>query len=417
VSSPPALAELEAAWARSDELFALVRPSAWLDQPIPLRQPILFYAGHLPAFAWNHLGRGVLGRAPFRPDFDTLFERGIDPVDDHVPPGDWPAVAEVLGYRDRVRDEVRRAAALLQGEGSADGLGGGAERLAMVLEHELMHHETLLYMLAQVPAARLDASRLPPPALGPGRAARWVQVPAGRVRLGVPDGELHWAWDNERPAVVEEVAAFELQTLPVSHRDLLAFVQDGGYETPALWSADGWRWRAHRGLRFPMAWDDALPSQVRSLHGGLPFAEVADWPASLSWAEADAYARWAGARLPTEAELARAEEGSAPGNHDFERWSPEPSGSRPETASRFGVEDLVGNGWEWTSTPLAPRPGFRPHPAYPGYTADFFDGRHYVMRGASWATEARLVRPSFRNWFQPHYPYVFSKVRCARDLA
>jgi ergothioneine biosynthesis protein EgtB len=417
VTEAPALAELERAWARSDQLFALVRPSAFLDQPIPLRQPILFYVGHLPAFAWNQLGRGVLGRAPFRSDFDALFERGIDPVDDHVPSSDWPAEREVLAYRDRVRDEIRRTAGDLQGEASEDGLGAGAGRLAMVLEHELMHHETLLYMLAQMPAERLDTARLPPPALGPGRPARWAAVPAGRVRLGVPDGHREWVWDNERPAAELDVAAFELQTLPVSHRDVLSFVEDGGYEAQALWGAEGWAWRTRRGLRFPMSWDAALPSAVRGLHGALPFAEVADWPASLSWAEADAYARWAGARLPTEVELARAEEGSAPGNHNFVRWSPEPRGARPESSSTFGIEDLVGNGWEWTSTPLAPRPGFRPDPAYPGYTADFFDGRHYVIRGASWATDARLVRPSFRNWFQPHYPYVFSKLRCARDLA
>jgi formylglycine-generating enzyme required for sulfatase activity len=90
-------------------------------------------------------------------------------------------------------------------------------------------------------------------------------------------------------------------------------------------------------------------------------------------------------------------------------------GSRPETASAFGVQELVGNGWEWTSTEFGPLPGFVPHPAYPGYSADFFDGRHHVVLGASWATDRRLVRPSFRNWFQPHYPYVFSKFRLARD--
>jgi ergothioneine biosynthesis protein EgtB len=413
----PPLASLEAAWARSDELFALVRPDALLDQPIPLRQPLLFYVGHLPAFAWNQLVRGVLGAPTFRAEFDALFERGIDPEDDHVPSADWPEAASVLAYRDRVRDEIRRRHGAIARSVGQDRRGAGPQRLAMVLEHELMHHETLLYMLAELPADRLERHRLPPPVTGVGREARWATVPAGRARLGAERGELPWAWDNEVPSHDVEVRAFELQTLPVRHRDYLAFVQDGGYGRPEHWSAPGWAWRARHGLEHPRAWDAALPTQVRVLPGAVPFSEAADWPVSVSWAEADAYARWSGARLPTEAELRRAEEGAQPGNHNFQGWSPEPCGARPQTASAWGIEDLLGNGWEWTATPLEPRPGFVPDPAYPGYTADFFDGRHYVLRGASWATDARLVRPSFRNWFQPHYPYVFSKLRCARDAA
>ena len=139
----------------------------------------------------------------------------------------------------------------------------------------------------------------------------------------------------------------------------------------------------------------------------------------MSWAEASAFARWRGARLPTEAEWRRAAEGiprPAPANVHFRHGSPVPVGSHPEGASAWGVLDLVGNGWEWTSSAFAPFPGFAPMPRYPGYSADFFDGAHYVMLGGSWATDEALLRPSFRNWFQPHYPYVFSQFRCARSL-
>jgi formylglycine-generating enzyme required for sulfatase activity len=155
----------------------------------------------------------------------------------------------------------------------------------------------------------------------------------------------------------------------------------------------------------------------------------AAWPVYVSHAEAEAYARWKGARLPTEAEYHRAAFGDPSGNErahpwgdgapdtsrgtfDFASWNPSAVGSRPEGRSAWGVHDLVGNGWEWTSTTFAPFAGFRPLPAYPEYSADFFDGRHVVMKGASPATDATLLRRSFRNWFRPNYPYVYAAFRC-----
>jgi formylglycine-generating enzyme required for sulfatase activity len=152
------------------------------------------------------------------------------------------------------------------------------------------------------------------------------------------------------------------------------------------------------------------------------------WPVYVSHAEAAAFARWTSTRLPTEAEFQRAAFGSPDGDRphawgneppsrdrgvfDFATWDPEPCGSHPAGASAWGVEDLIGNGWEWTSTPFAPLPGFRPAPLYPGYSADFFDEQHVVMKGASPATSAELLRPTFRNWFRRHYPYVYAGFRC-----
>ena len=161
---------------------------------------------------------------------------------------------------------------------------------------------------------------------------------------------------------------------------------------------------------------------VRSLLEDVPFEMAASWPVMVSWAEARAYACWRGARLPTEAEWHRAAYGTQPppstsrANVGFRHASPVPAGTSGAGASPWGVLDLVGNGWEWTSSPFAPFPGFEPMPRYPGYSADFFDGRHFVLLGGSWATDASLLRRSFRNWFQPHYPYVFSKLRCVRPV-
>jgi formylglycine-generating enzyme required for sulfatase activity len=182
---------------------------------------------------------------------------------------------------------------------------------------------------------------------------------------------------------------------------------------PLFWEPDGagWRWRA-------MFDRPALPLS---------------WPVYVSHAEASAYARWRGCRLPTEAEYQRASLGSPSGERahpwgdadptpahgvfDFRSWDPEPAGTHPAGASAWGVEDLVGNGWEWTSSVFAPFPGFRPMPSYPEYSADFFDGEHAVMKGASPATARELLRPTFRNWFRTRYPYVYASFRCLKSLA
>jgi formylglycine-generating enzyme required for sulfatase activity len=157
------------------------------------------------------------------------------------------------------------------------------------------------------------------------------------------------------------------------------------------------------------------------------------WPVYVSHAEASAYARWRGARLATEAEYQRAAFGDGTGRErvhpwgddapkaghhgvfDFSSWDPEPAGSHPAGRSAWGVDDLVGNGWEWTATTFAPFPGFQPLPSYPEYSADFFDGGHIVMKGASPATARELLRPSFRNWFRPRYPYVYAAFRCVKE--
>jgi formylglycine-generating enzyme required for sulfatase activity len=159
---------------------------------------------------------------------------------------------------------------------------------------------------------------------------------------------------------------------------------------------------------------------VKTVFGPVPFELAEGWPVQVSGAQARAYCEAHGGRLPTEAELRHVARASAAsplrGNFGFQAWAPVPAGSGPEGAGPFGVEELVGNGWEWTSTPFGPFPGFHPYArTYPGYSADFFDGEHDVVFGASWATDERFLRPSFRNWYRRDYPYVFSSFRVARD--
>jgi formylglycine-generating enzyme required for sulfatase activity len=221
-----------------------------------------------------------------------------------------------------------------------------------------------------------------------------------------------------------------MDTTPVRNAEFRAFVDAGGYRDRQLWDADGWAWRERRQILHPIGWLDRDGGFAqRTLFGERAWEDACDWPVSVSFAEAQAYARWRGARLPSETEFHRAAysspqgaarahpwgdapPGGAHGNFGFRRWDPTPVGAFPDGASAWGIHELVGNGWEWTSTPFAPLPGFEPMPNYAGYSQDFFDGQHRVLLGASWATDDTFVRKSFRNWFQPHYPYVFSKFRC-----
>ena len=426
------LTELEKAWARSDALFRMLTPEALGAQPIALRQPFIFYLGHLPAFAWNQVCRGVLGRPSFDPALDELFERGIDPVETDsyraAPADAWPAVAQILSYRDRIRDAVRDARAEVEAQQS--------RIFAVVLEHELMHHETLLYMIQQLPAGQkvrpadfppLERGAIAPP-------ARPLAVPGARVRLGADFDDVPFGWDNEFGRLEVEVEGFTIDSTPVRNREFLEFVAAGGYQLREHWRDEDWAWRERRAIAHPVLWRRSGGGfNQQTLFDEVPLDEVLDWPVYVSWAEAHAFARWRGARLPTEAEWHWAAYGSADGalrsypwgedppsprhgNFGLRHWAPVPAGRFPGGASAWGVLDLVGNGWEWTESVFGPLPGFTPYiRTYPGYSADFFDGRHFVLRGASWATDEALIRRSFRNWFQPHYPYVFAKFRCVRD--
>jgi ergothioneine biosynthesis protein EgtB len=427
--------ELAACWARSDLVLRCVRDDAILERPIALRHPFVFYVGHLPAFAWNQVARGVLRKPSIHHDFERLFERGIDPADAaeaaRTSRSAWPALAEVRAYRDVVRAALPDLIDEVLALPADDPLADRGRVVRLVIEHERMHEETLLYMVQELDHARKRPPDGSQPATGasPGRA-REVAVPAGGTTLGVDFEAVDFAWDNELPATPVDVPAFSIDALPVTNEAYRDFVDAGGYRRDDLWSPEGAAWRREAGLAHPRAWRrDGDRWSVRGVFSDVPFEDARGWPAQVSFAEADAYARWRGRRLPAEAELHRAAHGTASGadrpypwgsgpptpavaNVGFARWSPEPVGLRPAGASAFGVEETVGNGWEWTSSPFAPLPGFSAWArTYPGYSADFFDGRHRVLLGGSWATDLSLLRPSFRNWYQPHYPFPFSKFR------
>jgi len=268
-----------------------------------------------------------------------------------------------------------------------------------------------------------------------------VAIPAGTATMGLARDAREFGWDNEFEAHTVDVPAFEIDPYKVTNGQFLEFIADGGYETQALWTSknnnnsDDWNWKTANAISHPLFWKKAgHETSGPTWLWQTMFDEVQlplDWPVYVSHAEAAAYARWAGKSLPTEAEWHRAAYstldgdarpypwGSEPpdaqlGNFDFHRWDPLPVNSFPQAQSAFGVHDLLGNGWEWTSTVFAPFPGFKPFPFYRGYSADFFDGKHFVMEGGSPRTAACMLRSSFRNWFQAHYQYVYAGFRCVR---
>jgi ergothioneine biosynthesis protein EgtB len=421
------LARLEAAWRRSDEIFRLLAPEALYVRPIALRQPFIFYLGHLPAFAWNQVQRGLLENAGPEPELDDLFARGIDPVgvDRYEPdrPEQWPDPARVVAYRDRVRAALRDSFGEVGRLVGRDVLADQGRVYHLVIEHELMHHETLLYMVHQLDLSLIRKPEgLPPYRFGGAAEPGSVRVPAAEVVLGERFHAVPFGWDNEFPEHAEPVRTFEIDRTAVRNREWLEFIDAGGYERPELWTPDAWAWKQRTGHAHPVFWKRTEGRwSYRALFDEIPLEDAADWPVYTSWAEASAYATWRRGALPSEAEFHAAAEAAgaewgerATGNLGFAHWAPVPVGSQAKPAER-GALDLVGNGWEWTRSRFAPFPGFTAWArTYPGYSADFFDDAHYVMLGGSWATDRALVRRSLRNWFQPHYPFVYAKLRCVR---
>ena len=396
---------------RTAALFALIDDGAFYDRPIPLRHPFAFYEGHIPAFSFLTLNERGLGEAAIDPTMERLFERGIDPGsldearrhDRH----DWPTRKTVAAFAAQCDARVERALefARIENSGVPQLLRGQAAYT--ILEHEPMHQETLAYIIHQLAydckrkiASQHEDHPLP--------SNEFRHVGPGIATLGAERDEIEFGWDNEFGRSEVNVAGFDIATYPVTNGDWLKFVANGG-PVPVFWRERNGEWF----LR-------------------LVFEEIAlplSWPVYVSHDQADAYARWAGTRLPTEAEYHRAAFGTpsgeerpfpggaarptaAHGNFDFERYDPEPVDTHPSGTSAWGVAELIGNGWEWTATPFGPLPGFEPMASYPLYSADFFDGKHYVMKGASPVTARELIRRSFRNWFYGDYPYMYAKFRC-----
>jgi ergothioneine biosynthesis protein EgtB len=425
--------------AQTDALFDLLPPNSFYERPIAERHRLIFYLGHLEAFDWNLLN-DPLDLGVHDATFDKLFAFGIDPIGGGLPtdkPGDWPNIAKTEKYKTNIR--TRLDDALRKSDGSRERMLADGTLLHVAIEHRLMHAETLSYLLHNLPLERKIPQPAPMSDPRPAPARRWVTIPAGTATLGKLRSDGAFGWDNEFETQQISVPEFSISAFPVTNGEYMEFVQACGYEDSRYWRPEDREWKRQQRLDHPQFWVPRSSSTVtdpdtqweyRSMFGLIPLPP--SWPVYVSYAEAAAFARWAGKKLPTEAHWHRAAYGTpqgiereypwgdAPpdrsrGNFHFKSWHASPVDAHPAGASAFGVQDLLGNGWEWTSTQFGPFPGFTPFPFYKGYSADFFDRKHFVMKGGSARTDASMLRRSFRNWFQPRYPYVYATFRCIEE--
>ena len=428
--------QLSACRARLARLVAPLDEEAMHRQHDPIMSPLVWDLGHVANFEELWLLREVGGQAAHDPDLDRLYNPFDNP---RWTRGGLPLLPqpEAETYLAEVRGE---ALALLRRlpPGAEQPLLAGGYAFRMVLQHEAQHQETMLQAL-DLRAAGDPGSGPYPPAARPRRpAARPVDdtervlVPGGPFLMGTDDRTA--AYDNERPRHEVHVPAFAIDRFPVTARRYAAFVAAGGYRRPELWTEAGWSWVEATGHQAPQGWvpDGAGGWLVRRFGYLLPL-DPREPVQHVCAHEAEAFARWAGGRLPTEAEwekaaawdpLARRSRtypwGEAPpsprrANLDQAGWGPAPVGGYPAGASAYGVEQLLGDVYEWTSSAFTPYPGYESFP-YPEYSEVFFGGGYRVLRGASWATSRWVARATFRNWDYPERRQIFAGLRLAWEV-
>ncbi len=412
--------DLELARGRTLGLTDLDDPTL-LAQHDPLMSPLVWDLAHVGQQEELWLLRGG---DPGRPgmlsaEVDALYDafkhpRAERPSLPLLPPVEARAYDQEV--RGRVLDLIERT--------PADDLFTAG----MVVQHEEQHDETMLatLQLRQGPPVLLERRALP--------AGRRVEpdrvlVPGGPFTLGADAATEPFSLDNERPAHTVDVGPFWIGRVPVSNRQWLEFIGDGGYQRPELWSSRGWAHRTHASLQRPLFWTGHGTRRRFGQEEEVPSDEPVQ---HVCYFEAEAFARWSGGRLPSEIEwekacawdpAARARRtwpwGSEPPGPERANLGglglrPAPVGAFPASASAYGVEQMIGDVWEWTSSDFAPWPGFTPM-IYRDYSLPFFGGDYKVLRGGSWAVAPSTIRPSFRNWDYPIRRQIFTGVRLAWD--
>ncbi len=391
-------------------------------QHSPLMSPLVWDLAHIgqQEDLWLLRGGDARAQGVLATDIEKLYDAFEHPRARRVT---LPllSASEARGYLGDVRGRV------------LDGLERADEQdlfaFVMVEQHEQQHVETMLathQLRAGEPVLGHGA------ALPPGRPvpADGVLVPAGPFTMGVDPEQEPWSLDNERPAHQIHLPAFRIGRVPVTNAQWQAFIDAGGYDDPAWWSSRGWEHRLAAGLERPMSWS-ADGSRRRF---GIVEEVPADEPVQhVCFFEAEAYAAWAGARLPTEQEWEKACTWD-PGAERRRRWPwggsewtpalanlggdalrPAPVGAYEAGASAYGVEQMIGDVWEWTSSGFEPWPGFSPM-LYADYSAPFFGGDYRVLRGGAWSVGGSAIRPSFRNWDHPVRRQIFCGLRLAWDV-
>jgi iron(II)-dependent oxidoreductase len=414
-------AALEAARART-ELLTAFDDRELTAQHHPLMSPLVWDLAHIgqQEDLWLLRGGNAACQGLLSAKVEKLYDAFEHPRATRVDlPLLGPAEARrfIADVRGRVLDGLERAE---------------EERLfpfVMVEQHEQQHVETMLATHQLRDGEPLLGVGAPLPR---GRLVDddSVLVPAGPFVLGVDADREPASLDNERPAHVVDLPAFRIGRFPVTNAEWQRFVDAGGYDEPRWWSPRGWAHRLEAGLERPLFW---RPDGSRRRFGTVEEVAADEPVQHVCFFEAEAYAAWAGARLPTEQEWEKAcawdpalgrrrrwPWGDSPWTPDVanlggQALRPAPVGAYPGGASAYGVEQMIGEVWEWTSSGFEPWPGFTPM-LYADYSAPFFGGDYRVLRGGSWAAAGNAVRPSFRNWDHPVRRQIFCGLRLAWDV-
>jgi ergothioneine biosynthesis protein EgtB len=382
-------------------------------QPSPDASPAKWHLAHSSWFFETFVLRDHLpGYRPWDERWGYLFNSYYDGEGARHPRErrgmlSRPSLDEVLAYRAHVDAALVGALPRL-----------GPEALALValgLHHEEQHQELMLTdMLAAFAANPLAPAvweETPAPAANPG-AIGSVRFPGGVAEIG--HSGVGFAFDSEGPRHRVLVEPYELADRAVTNGEWLRFMEGGGYATPSHWAADGWAWVKAEGVEAPLYWRESGEGWLRFGLDGLHPLDLNAPVCHVSWYEADAFARWAGARLPTEAEWEVAAAGLDPASgNQLDQAGP----VRPRAAAPGeGLRQIYGDVWEWTASPFTPYPGFRPAEGTVGEYNGKFMANQFVLRGGSCATPRGHLRPSYRNFFYPHQRWQFCGLRLARDL-
>ncbi len=416
------------------ELVADLDDEQLLGPQLGIVNPLLWEIGHVGWFQEKFALRELYGQAPIREDGDALWDSIAIPHDDR-----WdlalPPREETVAYLKEVRDGVVERLERTRRRGGPT--AAERELVTLALAHEDMHTEAFTY------TRQTHGWPAPPRTIGDGASGASaggadagphpgdVEIPGGVYLLGSPR-DYPFTLDNEHWEHPVELAPFRIARAPVTQAELAAFVDDGGYERRELWSDEGWRWRTEAGAEHPVYWRRAGDGWERRVFDRWIPLEPHRPAIHVSWYEAEAWCRWAGRRLPTEAEWEAAAAGPAPKR--YLPWGGEPAdatranvdwagleaggtvdvGASPEGDGPFGCRQMIGNVWEWTETGFGPYPGFSPGP-YREYSEPWFGGRK-VLRGGCWATRGRLLRSTWRNYYPPERRDVWAGFRtCALD--
>lgn len=415
------------------EIVAPLEIEDYVVQTAPFMSPPRWHMGHTSWFfemvLKNHVPGYRIHNENYLYFFNSYYDRFGERISkDRRGTRSRPTVRETVDYRHRIDEAMERLFDLLDSS-------AGAEKLRYLvrlgIEHEMQHQELLVYDIKHLLG---DLYRLPP-VEAPGTPVKvegMAEIPGGLFRMGYQGSG--FAFDNEKPAHQVYIQDFLIERAPVTNGDYLEFMRDGGYGDYRWWFSEGWTTAQSERWKAPLYWEQQ--DGCWSIHGysGIRAAEnAAGEPVShVSFYEASAYAKWAGKRLPTEAEWERAARhdpasgesrtypwGAGPAGAERAnmletcRWDTAPVGSYPAGQNPYGCHQLIGDVWEWTSSDYVP---------YPGFTADFEEYNdkwmvgQKVLRGGSYATPRSHIRSTYRNFFHPHERWMVSGFRCARTL-